>query len=166
MKFILKIKYTVISVFFIIILHGCLGGMAGWKGHNVRKENRIHLEETAGKDAGVWKTGDLSIRYDYLIRKDGIQINGEIILTDKLTHFTTLDHLSVMVQFLDREGIVLGHEILYISSSRAWIQMIRMSFSRSFYMPSGTDSISFSYSGKVSDGSGEDAIDWNFWNTP
>jgi hypothetical protein len=166
MKLILNIKYIVTGVFCIIILHGCMGGMAGWKGHNVRKDNRIHLEETAGKAGGVWKTGDLSLKYEYLIRGDRIQLDGETTLTDKLTHFTTLDHLSIMVQFLDREGVVLGHEILYISSSRAWIPMVRLSFSRSFVLPSETVSMSFSYSGKVSDGSGDDGIDWDFWTTP
>jgi len=166
MKFILKIKYALIGVFCIILLHGCLGGMAGWKGHIVRKENRIDLEKVAGKNSGVWKTGDLSLKYDYLIRRDSIQLDGKIVLTDKLTHFPTLDYLSVMVQFLDREGMVLDHEILYVSSSRAWIPIIMLSFSRSFLLPSETASISFSYSGKVSDGSGDDGIDWNFWSTP
>lgn len=166
MKYILKIKYALIGVFCIILLHGCMGGIGEWKGHNVRKENRIPIEDTSGKNSGVWKTGDLSLKYDYLIRGDRIQFDGEAALTDKLTHFTTLDHLSIMVQFVDREGIVLGHEILYISSSRAWIPMIRLSFSRSFVLPSETASISFSYSGKVSDGSGDDGIDWNFWSIP
>ncbi|MBU0545376.1 MAG: hypothetical protein KKH97_08570 [Proteobacteria bacterium] len=166
MKFILNIKYIVTGVLCIILLHGCMGGMAGWKGHIVRKDNRIPLEENAGKVGGVWKTGDLLLKYDYLIRGDRIQLEGEATLTDKLTHFTTLDHLSIMVQFLDREGITLGHEILYISSSRDWIPLARLSFSRSFVLPSETASISFSYSGKVSDGSGDDGIDWNFWSTP
>ena len=166
MKFVLNIRYIVVGVFCIICLHGCMGGMASWKGHNVRKDNRIPLEETAGKASGVWITGDLSLKYDYLIRGDRIQLDGETTLTDKLTHFTILDHLSIMVQFLDREGMVLGHEILYISSFRAWIPMIRLSFSRSFVLPSETASISFSYSGKVSDGSGDDGIDWDFWTTP
>ncbi|MBU1569166.1 MAG: hypothetical protein KKE00_01390 [Proteobacteria bacterium] len=163
---ILKIKYIVIGVCCIIFLLGCMGGMAGWKGHIVREDNRIPLKETPGETSGVWKTGDLSLKYDYLIRGDSIQLNGETILMDKLTHFTTLDHLSIMVQFLDREGMVLGHEILYISSSRAWIPMVRLSFSRSFVLPSKTAFMSFSYSGKVSDGSGDDGIDWDFWNTP
>jgi len=143
-----------------------MGGMAGWKGHNVRKDNRIPLEETAGKTSGVWKTGDLTLKYDYLIKGNRIQLDGETTLTEKLTHFTTLDHLSIMVQFLDREGMVLGHEILYISSYKAWIPMINLSFSRSFVLPSETASMSFSYSGKVSDGSGDDGIDWDFWSTP
>jgi len=166
MKFILKIKYIVIWACCIIILHGCMGGMAGWKGHIVREDNRIPLEETAGKTSGVWKTGDLSLKYDYLKRGDRIQLDGEATLTDKLTHFTTLDYLSIMVQFLDRKGMVMGHEILYISSPRAWIPMVRLSFSRSFALPSETASMSFSYSGKVSDGGGDDGIDWDFWSTP
>ncbi|MDP2862961.1 MAG: hypothetical protein Q8N95_09235 [Desulfobacterales bacterium] len=166
MKFILNIRYIVTGVFCIICLHGCMGGMAGWKGHNVRKDNRIPLEDAAGKTSGVWKTGDLSLRYDCLIKGNRIQLDGETTLTEKLTHFTTLDHLSIMVQFLDREGTVLGHEILYISSYRAWIPMINLSFSRSFVLPSETASMSFSYSGKVSDGSGDDGIDWDFWSTP
>jgi len=166
MKSILKIKYIGIGVFCIIILHGCMGFTAGWKGHIVRENNRIPIEETAGKTSGVWETGDLSLKYDYLIRGDRIQLNGETTLMDKLTHFTTLDHLSIMVQFLDREGMVLGHEILYISSSRAWIPMAKLSFSRSFMLPSKTIFMSFSYSGKVSDGNGDDGIDWDFWSTP
>ncbi|MDP3284126.1 MAG: hypothetical protein Q8M56_06835, partial [Desulfobacterales bacterium] len=132
----------------------------------VRKDNRIPLEETAGKTRGVWETGDLSLRYEYLIRGDRIQLDGEAILTDKLTHFTKLDHLSILVQFLDREGMVLDHEILYLSASGPLIPMIRPSFSRSFVLPSETASMSFSYSGKVSDGSGDDGIDWDFWTTP
>ncbi len=166
MKFVLNIRHIVTGVFCIICLHGCMGGMAGWKGHIVRKDNRIPLEETAGKIRGVWKTGDLSLRYDYLIKGNRIQFDGETTLTEKLTHFTTLDHLSIMVQFLDREGMVLGHEIIYISSYRAWIPMINLSFSRSFVLPSETASMSFSYSGKVSDGNGDDGIDWDFWSTP
>ena len=166
MKSILKIKHIVTVVFCIFFLHGCVIGMAGWKGHNVREENRIHLGNNAGKSSGVWKTDDLSLKYDYLIRGDRIQLDGETTLTDKLTHFTTLDHLSIMVQFLDKEGVVLGHEILYISSSRTWIPMARLSFSRSFILPSKTASMSFSYSGKVSDGIGDEGIDWDFWNTP
>jgi len=166
MKFVLNIKHIITGVFCIICLYGCMGGMAGWKGHIVRKDNRIPLEETAGKIRGVWKTGDLSLRYDYLIKEDRIQLDGETTLTEKLTHFTTLDHLSIMVQFLDREGMVLGHEILCISSYRAWLPMINLSFSRSFVLPSGTASMSFSYSGKVSDGNGDDGIDWDFWSTP
>ena len=166
MKSILKIKYIVIGVCCIFFLHGCMGGMAGWKGHIVRKDNRIPLNETAGKASVVWKTGDLSLKYDYLIKGDRIQLDGETTLADKLKHFGTLDHLSIMVQFLDREGMVLGHEILYISSSRVWIPMARLYFSRSFVLPSKTASMSFSYSGKVSDGNGDDGIDWDFWNTP
>lgn len=166
MKFIFNIKNIVIGACCIIFLNGCMVGMAGWKGHIVKKDNRIPIEEINGKTGGVWKTDDLSIKYDYLIRGDRIQLDGETILTDKLTHFTTLDHLSIMVQFLDREGMVLGHEILYISSSRTWIPMARLSFSRSFVFPSKTASMSFSYSGKVSDGDGDEGIDWDFWNTP
>jgi len=166
MKLILNIKYIVAWVYCIICLHGCMGGMAGWKGHNVRKDNRISIVETAGKTRGVWETGDLSLKYEYLIRGDRIELDGETILTDKLTHFTTLDHLSIMVQFLDTEGMVLGHEILFMSSSRALIPMIRISFNRSFALPSETTSMSFSYSGKVRDGSGDDGIDWDFWSTP
>lgn len=166
MSDILKIKYIVAIVLCIFFLNGCVSGMAGWKGHNVREENRIPLKETSGKTSGVWKTGDLSLKYDYLIRGNRIQLNGEAILMDKLTHFTTLDSLSIMVQFLDIEGIVLGHEILYISSSRASINMVRLSFSRSFMLPSKTAFMSFSYSGKVSDGIGDDGIDWSFWFTP
>ncbi len=166
MKFILKIKYIVTGVCCIIFLHGCMGGMAGWKGHIVRKDNRIPIEETDVKAGGIWKTDDLSLGYEYLVRGDRIQLDGETTLMDKLTHFTTLDHLSIMVQFLDREGVVLGHEILYISSSRTWIPIARLSFSRSFVLPSKTAFISFSYSGKVSDGIGDESIDWNFWNTP
>lgn len=143
-----------------------MGGMAGWKGHVVRKENRIPLEKTAGNAGGVWKTGDISLKYGYLINGDIIKFDGKATLADKLMHFTTLDRLSIMVQFLDSEGMALGHGILHISSSRAAINMIRLSFRRSFTLPSGTASISFSYSGRVSDGSGDDGIDWDFWNTP
>ncbi len=166
MKFYLNIRFIVTGFVLVIFLHGCLGGMAGWKGHVVRKDNRIPLEMTAGKAGAVWKTGDLSIRYDYTVSGDRMQIAGETTLAVKLTHFTSLDHLSIMVQFLDREGVVLGHRILYTSSFRAPISMVRLSFSRSFELPSGTASMSFSYSGRVSDGTGEDAIDWDFWTTP
>ena len=165
-KIYVNFRYIVTVFICIIFLHGCLGGLAGWKGHNVRTGNRIPLEVTSGKTGAVWKTGDLSIRYDYAIRGDRIQIAGETTLADKLTHFTVLDHLSIMVQFLDKEGVVLGHRILYSSSFRAPISMVRLSFSRSFVLPSGTNSISFSYSGKVSDGSGEDGIEWDFWAVP
>ncbi|MFO7665992.1 MAG: hypothetical protein R6V76_05185 [Desulfobacterales bacterium] len=166
MKSVLKIKHIITVVICIFFLNGCVSGMAGWKGHNVKEENRIHLEKTPGKSGGVWKTGDLSLKYDYLIKGDRIQINGKTTLTDKLTYFTTLDHLSIMVQFLDNEGMVLDHETVYISSSRVWIPMAMLSFSRSFVLPSETVSMSFSYSGKVSDGIGDEGIEWDFWNTP
>jgi len=143
-----------------------MGGMAGWKGHIVGQDNRIPLEKTAGKVHGIWKTGDLSLEYEYLIRKDSIQLDGGATLADKLTYFSSLDYLSIMVQFLNGEGMVLGHEILYFSASRPLIPMIKPSFSRSFLLPSETDAMSFSYSGKVSDGSGDDGIDWNFWTVP
>ena len=158
---------NIFTVFaFVLFLHGCLGGMAGWKGHIVRRDNRIPLEMTAGKAGAVWKTDDLSIRYDYTVSGDRIRIAGETTLAVKLTHFTSLDHLSIMVQFLDGEGVVLGHQILYTSSFRAPISMVRLSFSRSFELPPGTASMSFSYSGRVSDGTGNDGIDWDFWTTP
>ena len=166
MRYVINIKHIVTGFICIICLHGCIASMTGWKGHIVRKDNRIPLEETAGKASGVWKTGDLTLKYDYLVKGDKIQLDGETTLTDKLTHFTTLDHLSIMVQFLDRQGVVLGHEILYISPFRASIPMVRLSFSRSFVMPSETASMSFSYSGKVSDGGGGEGIDWDFWFTP
>lgn len=141
-------------------------GMAGWKGHNVKAGNRIPLEMTAGTAGSVWKTGDLSIRYDYMIKGDRMQIAGETTLADKLTHFSILDYLYIKVQFLDREGMALGSGTLYTSSFRSSIPMVRLTFSHSFMLPSGTASISFSYSGKVSDGSGEDGIEWDFWAVP
>jgi len=166
MKSSFTIKHIVTGVVFFVFLHGCLGGISGWKGHTVREDNRIPLEDTADKVQGVWNTGDLSLKYDYVIREGRIKLDGEATLTDKITHFTKLDHLSIMVQFLDREGMALGHEILYLSASSSMIPMIKPSFNRSFVLPSGTASMSFSYSGKVSDGSGDDGIDWNFWSTP
>ncbi|RPJ15611.1 MAG: hypothetical protein EHM30_08385 [Desulfobacteraceae bacterium] len=164
-KFISVISRLFISACCIVFLNGCVSGMAGWKGHIVKKENRIKIDKVSGKAGGVWETGDLSIKYEYVVKGDRIELEGKIFLADKITHFSTLDYLSVMVQFLDGEGGVAGHETLY-TSSKSWFPVIRLSFSRSFVLPSKTDSISFSYSGKVSDGNGDDGIDWSFWFNP
>jgi hypothetical protein len=165
MRFIPKIKSAAAAFFCIIFLSGCLAGMTGWKGHIVKKENRIKLNKIAGKGRGVWETGDLSVKYEYTLNEKRVGLEGGISLADKITHFPTLDYLSVMVQFLDEEGVVTGHETLY-TSSKSWFPLIRLSFSRSFVAPPETAFISFSYSGKVSDGSGDDGIDWSFWSTP
>jgi hypothetical protein len=165
MKNFLKIKYPAAAFFCIILLSGCLAGMIGWKGHIVKKENRIKLNRIAGKGGGVWETGDLSVKYGYFLKDERIELEGRISLADKITHFPTLDYLSVSVQFLDVEGVVMGHKTLY-TSSKSWFPVIRLSFSRSFVLPPETAFMSFSYSGRVSDGSGDDGIDWSFWFTP
>lgn len=165
MKHALIIKKAAEVLICIILLSGCLAGMTGWKGHIVKKENRIKLDRIAGKSGGVWETGDLSLRYNCIIKGDRIDIQGGITLADKILHFPTLDYLSVMIQFLDGEGVVAGHNTLF-ASSKSWFPLIRLSFSRSFIMPPETAFISFSYSGRVSDGSGDDGIDWSFWITP
>jgi hypothetical protein len=165
MKFISIVSRFLIAAFCIVSLSGCVSGMAGWKGHIVKKENRIKLDKIAGNAGGVWETGDLSIKYEYQVKGEKIELEGKISLADKITHFSNLDYLSVMVQFIDAEGRVMDHKTVY-SSYRSWFPFIMLSFSRSFVVPTGTDYMSFSYSGRVSDGIGDDGIDWSFWSTP
>lgn len=159
-------RYIWIVFSCLIFLSGCMGGLIVWKGHIVREDNRITLAETAGKHHTVWNTDDLSLRYNYLLKEDRIQLDGEITLESKLTNFTVLDNFSFMAESVDSKGMVLGQETLYTSPHRDSISTARLSFSRSFALPEGTVYMAFSYSGTVNDGGGDDAITWDFWRSP
>lgn len=150
------------------VLSGCMAGFSGSNSHTVRQANPIDLVKDPPGVQALWKTEDLSLSYTRSFEKNRLQINGKIILADKLTHFTTMDHLQVWIHFVDSDSRIIGTRILYTAPRRRWLDLLNLDVHRSMPVPRASVALAFSYSGEVSDGLGDngDRISWNFFSPP
>jgi hypothetical protein len=137
---------------FLGLVVACQGRFFNYRGAVVRQENRIELRE-GGPHKGSWKTGDLSVHYQYLKDQGKVELFGTVELAKRLSKsFTTLEYLILRVHLLDSEGKVLVSKGIAASEYRHMVR--KLSFNRSLELPPGTAAIAFSYTGRVRDGGG------------
>jgi len=162
-----KIVYGLILFLLAGFLSGCMGGL-GLKNHTVKQENQIDLIKGSRNIQGIWEAEDLSLSYICSFKTNGLQINGKITLSTKLTHFTTMDHLRVWIHFVDSDGRIIGKRLVYTAAHRKWIDRLNLDVNRWMTVPQGSVALAFSYSGEVSDGLGGngDRISWDFFKRP
>ena len=152
-----------------MLLAGCAGKSFTYKGSWVEKDDRIPLQSNESQK-GNWKTRDVNIEYTCQRDTQNLQISGIVKLDNYLTNgFSTLDHFRLKLYALDADGLVLDSKFLKSFGHGRYIgNLEKMAFHKKLILPANTASITFGYSGRVSDGSknSEGRIDWDFWKRP
>jgi len=164
------ISYSFFLFAFMFTFIACHGTLFSYRGAFVDMENRIALLEN-GPHEGIWKTRDLAVNYRYKTKANMLQLSGQIEFNNHLQYnFTSLDHFSLSIYFIDEEGKILGYKTIAIAGYRKRLKNI--SFDHNIEMPSNVNSISFGYDGRASEGGGSDKSihgggdSWDFWKVP
>jgi hypothetical protein len=156
-------------------LWACAGaGAKRFAGQQTKPESRVAVQP-GGPHQAHWQTGDLTLNFAYQWETDRFDITGTVDLSQKLQHFTTLDHLRIRVHFLDTEGVILSTHNVWNAGHRNSMHyhFINFNFNKQYPPPAGMELIGFSYSGEASDAGGDGLArrsggrgDWSFWWTP
>jgi len=157
----------------IVLLFACGGKLLNYRGSWVEEQDRISLQ-ASGPHKGNWQTRDLSIEYEYQKEAQNLLISGVVNLADYLKIMGTLDHLTLEIQLLEANGIVQDTKGIRTFGSRRSIDSFgKMSFNSRLDLSEDVVAMAFSYSGKVTQGSGGapvnpsgDKAEWDFWKVP
>jgi hypothetical protein len=154
----------------VIIVLGCIWLLAGcgFKSFHepqvIAKKYRIALQQQPQE--GKWITKDIQLSYRYHLQHISLlELSSELTFDNYLTTgFSSIEVFSLSILFLGSDGHVIGQKALYVVSGNQPIDQ-RMRFDRSIELPEGTQAFSFSYSGKVSTGSGRGGgqTTWDFF---
>lgn len=132
---------VVVLVLLIVVWQGLFGcAEIAEMRPNVSADDRILFvgKET---DQGVFEYGKLSVKYNYNLTGDTLQLTGDIGFSRRF------DALNVYLLFIDSAGDVLQQDIVYSSGYRV-PQAARpdRSFRETLTVPRGAAGFSFSYS--------------------
>ena len=159
-----------LSIFFMLSFYACNASLFSYLGATVDTENRIALLEGKSRK-GSWNTRDLSVNYNYKMDTNFLQLSGQVEFDNHLQYnFTSLNHFSLWVYFIDEEGKIVGYKAIAVAGYRRRIKNI--SFDHNIEMPSNVNSITFGYDGTASEGGGlnrgidGDGTSWDFWKVP
>ncbi|MGD2186530.1 MAG: hypothetical protein PVI71_10400 [Desulfobacterales bacterium] len=140
----------------------------------VEQTDRIAVQD-GGPHKGSWQTRDLTINYEYQQALNNLQVSAIIELADYIPKgFTTLEHLTLYIHFLEANGTVLATQSVRNFGYRRQLDLLpQMRFNNQFDLAENTVAFAFSYNGSVSRGSGTPGpersggrIDWDFWKVP
>jgi hypothetical protein len=165
-----SIFYISLSIFFMLSFSACNASLFSYSGATVDTENRIALLEGKSRK-GSWNTRDLSVNYNYKMDTNFLQLSGQVEFDNHLQYnFTSLNHFSLWVYFLDEEGKIVGYKAIAVAGNRRRLNNI--SFDHNLEMPSNVNSITFGYDGTAREGGGSDkringgGTSWDFWKVP
>lgn len=165
-------RRTLLCVLFCLIwLTGC--GTASYTGRLAKPESQLALYSGDAHEL-QWQTGDLIINAMYSLDSNQLDLAGQVQLQSKLTHYLIVEYLRISVHALDGDGIILSTHPLWSAGYNAEHFFINWAFQRSYPVPEGTRSLTFSYRGRMRDGGGwgpiggrdDGGISWDFWHTP
>jgi len=159
-----------LSILFLVAIVACSARLFSYKGLEVSENNLIRLEN-GGPHDGIWSTGDLAVVYRYTRKADNLQISGDIRFEDSLRYnFTRLDHFDLWIHLLNSENKIVEYRNL--SPHVHYFEIDKIPFDETIPLPPGINAISFSYSGRASEGGNDrdektgGGTSWEFWKTP
>lgn len=168
----LRFKLLFVCVL-IYLCAACAGGTALSPGAWVEEADRIAVLD-GGPHKGNWQTRDMTINYEYQEAAKNLQISGAIDLADYIPKgFNTLENLYLYLHLLQADGTVLVTQNIKIYGYRRYLDLIgEMTFNNRIDLTEDTAYFAFSYSGRVTQGSGtgisssRGRIHWDFWKVP
>jgi len=145
-----------LSLFFpcvlVFLLSGCLPTQELYVGNKVTVE-QVPLERNAAQ-SGTWQTFDITIDYNFVAKGDVLEISGQAVLGDhQRMVYDIIRSLDIYLFFLDDDSRVLLTEPLNQTLTGSTEQTAF--FSYSYNIPDGTRSLSFGYSGEVTEQEGQ-----------
>ena len=141
-----KTLFLIFPCIITLLLSGCLSPQELYLGNKVETEQVALVRGVP--QSGTWQTFDLNIAYNYLTTAENIDISGQAELGDhQKMVYDRVRSLDIYLFFLDPEARVLLTEPLNRTFGGTTDQ--KMTFKRSYKIPSGTVALSFGYSGKV-----------------
>jgi hypothetical protein len=155
-----------ILLFLIQFFLACSGVNPLSRGAWVEEQNRIPVLND-GQQKGIWKTRDLSIKYELSQEASNVRISGVVDFGSPTKGFGTLEYLTIYIHALKDNGIVLQTKPVKTFGYRRDIDLMgKMSFDGSFDLPGDVNivAVAFSYSGTVIEGGGRTT--WDFWKIP
>jgi len=169
-------RYTTLSFLFCLtwftVVTGC--GTPSYTGRLAKPESMVKLSSGDAREL-QWQTDDLMINAVYALESNQLDIAGLVQLQSKLTHYPIVEYLRISIHALDGDGIILSSYPLWAAGHNAEPFFVNWAFQRSYPVPEGTRSVTFSYRGRMRDGGGwgpggnrDDGggISWDFWHTP
>lgn len=169
-------RYTVLSFLFCLtwfaVVTGC--GTTSYIGRLAKPESMVNLSSGDAREL-QWQTDDLMINAVYALEPNQLDIAGLVQLQSKLTHYPIVAYLRINMHALDGDGIILSSYPLWTAGTNAEPFFINWAFQRSYPVPEGTRSLTFSYRGRMREGGGRGlmrnrddggGMSWDFWHTP
>lgn len=147
-----KIVLYLFVCLFALLISGCLQTQQLYIGNQVTTE-QVSLQQNTPV-AGTWETFDLKIAYEFIVKDDILDIAGQARLGDhQRMVYDIVRKLDIYLFFVDNESRVLLTQPL----NRTMIGSTEQTafFSRSYKIPAGTRSLSFGYSGVVTEREGQ-----------
>lgn len=162
-----------IACLLINLCVACAGGSSLSPGAWVDEKDRITIMD-GGPHKGNWQTRDMTINYEYKEAQKALQVSGAIELAEYIPKgFNTLERLQIYIHLLDADGTVLVTRSIKIFGYRRYLDFLdKMTFKDHLDLTENTAYFAFSYSGRVTQGSGTGVsndrgqIDWDFWKVP
>ena len=161
MKTTIKIALTSATLAGMMFLSGCTGqSWFSYTGWVAKSDNRAALEE-GGPHAAIWTTGDLALRYRYVLKDNQLDIEGRVVPQSRIKHFTNLT-AWVSIHFLDADGRIVATHRLWSQRGSRTLGGLNWDFHHSWALPPGDRAVAFSFSGHA----GDNDTRWDFWRTP
>lgn len=137
---------------FALLTSGCLQTQELYIGNKVTTE-QVSLEPNTHV-AGTWETFDLIIAYEFVAKDDILNISGQARLGDhQRMIYDVVRNLDIYLFFVDNDSRVLLTQPLNRTMIGSTEQ--KAFFSHSYTIPAGTRSLSFGYSGVVTEREGQ-----------
>jgi len=146
----MSIKVKLACLFFTCLLtlaSGCVKTPMLYHGKTVSSAPIVTLQE-GSPVTGEWKTSDLTIDYKYIQKGAGLEISGQVALsqTNQML-YDTISQMDAYIFFLDKDSRVI--ETDYFVDEWATSTQGIQKFSKSYKVPTGTTGFSFGYSGDL-----------------
>ncbi|MEW6670660.1 MAG: hypothetical protein AB1427_03105 [Thermodesulfobacteriota bacterium] len=163
--------FSGLSVFLLFAtLAACSAGFFTYNGLVVN-EDKLILLDSGGPHDGSWQTDDLAVMYRYTRSGDKMTFSGDIRFADRLKYnYRTLSNFDLWVHLINSENKIAGDRNL--SPYRYYTEIDKIPFNQTIDLPPGIKAISFSYSGRASEGGNNmddqanGGIHLDFWKVP
>lgn len=138
-----------LSVLFLIVVFLTVGLLVAGTAHSghVKRADRFSLSRP--RFSGQWKGPDLTVGYSYSRDENRIDLSGKVVFANFLLYgYTVLQYFQISAIFTDEHGNVL--ESKGLATDHGGFDQIP--FHTTLKLPSGADSIAFSYQGLAEGG--------------
>ncbi len=137
----------------VVFLTGCNGGIYTNNATPItRPTNLIQLQQ--GNQQGVWKTGELAVKYHYQMTPETLKIFGTVHLVGGFANCcSSINRLVIRLVFLDSQETPIHSALFYTAANHHSVDWVPMKFDETFSIPPGTTAVSFDYDGELIGGS-------------